>query len=271
MGCKFYFQNAWGGEFSNSNQLTVAAGSESLIKVLDSGNIEFADGASLEEGATYVLTVDLTAGVTKGVVSLRKISDGEVKPEPVVVQTFYFDFGSITAAQGTVTEGPDANNHYWNNITNNESGNKYAAAGTVYSPLVNSENAQTDYALTLDVRFSTNGKSGGGGLLEPQADLLNDLAVASATEDYFFTEQNENEDRSFTFSGNSVRKYSCISVYKSFPSMTISSIPSMYTFFKSDIYVGGADFKREKATLDNAVFNNFLYSSFRRSISSSTS
>ena len=53
--------------------------------------------------------------------------------------------------------------------------------------------------------------------------------------------------------------------------MTISSIPSMYTFFKSDIYVGGADFKREKATLDNAVFNNFLYSSFRRSISSSTS
>lgn len=201
LGCKFYFQNAWGGEFSNSNQLTVAAGSESLIKVLDSGNIEFADGASLEEGATYVLTVDLTAGITKGVVSLKKISDGEVKPEPAVVQTFYFDFGSITAAQGTVTEGPDVNNHYWNNITNNESGNKYAAAGTVYSPLVNSENAQTDYALTLNVRFSTNGKSGGGGLLEPQADLLNDLAVASATEDYFFTEQNENEDRSFTFSG----------------------------------------------------------------------
>lgn len=196
---KLFFQNGYGGEFS---QLTIADdGSRSLIKLTDSRNIELADGAQLEEGATYVLTVDLTAGNNNGVITFRKISDGEVKPEPAVVQTLYFDFGSITDTQGSITAGADANNNYWNNITNNVAGNKYADAGTVYSPLVNAENIQTEYALTLDVRFSTNGKSGGGGLLNPQEDLLGDLAVASATEDYFFTESNENENRSFTFSG----------------------------------------------------------------------
>lgn len=196
---KLFFQNGYGGEFS---QLTIADdGSRSLIKLTDSRNIELADGAQLEEGATYVLTVDLTAGNNNGVITFRKISDGEVTPEPAVVQTFYFDFGSITDTQGSITAGADANNNYWNNITNNVAGNKYADAGTVYSPLVNAENIQTEYALTLDVRFSTNGKSGGGGLLNPQEDLLGDLAVASATEDYFFTESNENENRSFTFSG----------------------------------------------------------------------
>lgn len=200
LGCKFYFQNAWGGEFSNSNQLTVAAGSESLIKVLDSGNIEFADGASLEEGATYVLTVDLTAGITKGVVSLKKISDGEVKPEPAVVQTLYFDFGSngTNTARGEQTENPDGNGNYWNNIVNN-SGN-YATAGTVYSSLINAENTQTTYALTLDSRFTTNGASGGGGLLDPTEENLGDLAIPSATGDYFFIEQSE-DNSSFTFSG----------------------------------------------------------------------
>lgn len=196
---KLFFQNGYGGEFS---QLTIADdGSRSLIKLTDSRNIELADGAQLEEGATYVLTVDLTAGNNNGVITFRKTSDGEVKPEPAVVQTLYFDFGSITDTQGSITAGADANNNYWNNITNNVAGNKYADAGTVYSPLVNAENIQTEYALTLDVRFSTNGKSGGGGLLNPQEDLLGDLAVASATEDYFFTESNENENRSFTFSG----------------------------------------------------------------------
>lgn len=196
---KLFFQNGYGGEFS---QLTIADdGSRSLIKLTDSRNIELADGAQLEEGATYVLTVDLTAGNNNGVITFRKISDGEVKPEPAVVQTLYFDFGSITDTQGSITAGADANNNYWNNITNNVAGNKYADAGTVYSPLVNAENIQTEYALTLDVRFSTNGKSGGGGLLNPPEDLLGDLAVASATEDYFFTESNENENRSFTFSG----------------------------------------------------------------------
>lgn len=115
-------------------------------------------------------------------------------------QTLYFDFGSITPAQGSVTDGADSNGNYWNNITNNTSGNKYAAAGTVYDGLINSANMSTGYSLTLNSRFSTNGKSNGGGLMTPDAALLNDLAIASATEDYFFIESSENNSN-FTISG----------------------------------------------------------------------
>lgn len=135
-------------------------------------------------------------------------SPGEdiVIPEPVtpvLVQTLYFDFGSQTDGRGSLTEGPDANNHYWNNIFNND-GN-YAAINTVYSPLVNSENTSVTYELTLNSRFTTNGQSIGGGLLEPQTELLKDFAVASATEDYFFIESGENNS-SFTFSNLDPKK-----------------------------------------------------------------
>lgn len=115
-------------------------------------------------------------------------------------RTLYFDFGSITESQGTVTEGADANGNFWNNITNNVSGNKYANSGTVYDNIVCSDNSATGFKVTLNSRFSTNGKSGGGGLLTPSAELLGDLAVATATEDYFFIESNENNSN-FTISG----------------------------------------------------------------------
>lgn len=132
---------------------------------------------------------------------------GEIEiPEPVtpvLVQTLYFDFGSQVDGRGSLTVDPDANNHYWNNIANND-GN-YAAVNTVYSPLVNSENTSTTFELTLNSRFSTNGQSGGGGLLEPQAELLKDFAVTSVTEDYFYIESGENNS-SFTFSNLDTEK-----------------------------------------------------------------
>ena len=122
---------------------------------------------------------------------------------PVLVQTLYFDFGSQVNGRGSLTEGPDDNNHYWNNIANND-GN-YAAVNTVYSPLVNSENTSTAFELTLNSRFSTNGQSGGGGLLNPQKELLKDFAVASVTEDYFYIESGENNS-SFTVSQLDTKK-----------------------------------------------------------------
>lgn len=67
---KFFFQNDWGGEF---NKLTLAPGTESLIKLTEDLNIELVDGVALEEGAAYMLTVDLTAGNDKGVVSFVKM------------------------------------------------------------------------------------------------------------------------------------------------------------------------------------------------------
>lgn len=70
LSCKFFFQNGWGGELSGDNALTIAAGSEAFIA--QPGNIEFAADVKLEVGTTYVITVDLTAGNNKGVVSFEK-------------------------------------------------------------------------------------------------------------------------------------------------------------------------------------------------------
>lgn len=134
------------------------------------------------------LSVIIAAGMVWGV-SAQELS-----------QTLYFDFGTITASQGTVTEGEDANGHHWNNITNNIAGDKYAAQGTVYDNLVNADNQPTSYRISLDTRFSTNGKGGGGGLMTPSAELLGDLAVATATEDYFFFEADQPKGE-FTISG----------------------------------------------------------------------
>lgn len=72
ISCKFFFQNDWGGEFApgQGNGLTIAEGSEAFIQIKESGDIELA--SNLEEGATYVLTIDLTAGNNKGVISFVK-------------------------------------------------------------------------------------------------------------------------------------------------------------------------------------------------------
>lgn len=200
ISCKFFFQNGYGGEFSS---VTLADdGTKSLIKLTSSNNIELLDATTgLLQDEEYVLTVDLTNGNDNAVISFNLTSEvDDPEPEREVVQTLYFDFGSLTTSQGTKTEGPDKNGNYWNNITNNVSGNKYANLGTEFSGLINSSNISTGYTLTLNSRFSTNGKSGGGGLLEPQDDLLGDLAVSTATEDYFFMESSE-DNSSFTISG----------------------------------------------------------------------
>ena len=65
---KYFHQNGWGGEMKSP---TLASGTEKLLK--DSGNLELADGVQLEEGATYQLTIDLTAGKDQGVVSFVKL------------------------------------------------------------------------------------------------------------------------------------------------------------------------------------------------------
>lgn len=70
LSCKFFFQNGWGVELAGDNALKIAAGSEAYIK--QPGNIEFADGVKLEVGTTYVITLDLTAGNNKGVISFVK-------------------------------------------------------------------------------------------------------------------------------------------------------------------------------------------------------
>jgi len=72
---KFFHQKGWGGEFSSST-LT----SESDIVFIgngsngrDNGNLGLVSGTKLEVGATYVFTVDLSAGINKGVLRVVKM------------------------------------------------------------------------------------------------------------------------------------------------------------------------------------------------------
>ena len=66
---KFFHQDGWGGEYPTSS-LTFTNNAKALIK--DAGNFELADGVQLEEGATYVVTIDLTAGTDKGTFDMVK-------------------------------------------------------------------------------------------------------------------------------------------------------------------------------------------------------
>ena len=95
-----------------------------------------------------------------------------------VLQKIYVDFGPNDVTNGNVTPGPDANSNYWNNPTN-------PAANTFIS-LVNAANIPTGFNLVITAALLSNGIQNGG-LLSPNQILLGELAIATATQDYFFT------------------------------------------------------------------------------------
>lgn len=108
-----------------------------------------------------------------------------------VTRSFYFDFGMNGSSRGELTTGADANGHYWNNIGDQSVTNNKPSQTYVYN-LVDASNVATTLTMQLaDAAFTANGMSGGGGLLAPSADLLGDLAVATATEDYLFASNSE--------------------------------------------------------------------------------
>ncbi len=71
---KFFHQNDWGGEYkhttlsSQSDIIFVGNGSNGR----DSGNLGIVEGKTLEAGATYVLVVDVSAGIDQAVLTVTK-------------------------------------------------------------------------------------------------------------------------------------------------------------------------------------------------------
>ena len=105
-----------------------------------------------------------------------------------VERSFYFDFGN---SNNQVTESPDTNGNHWNNVTG-------ATAGE--SLLLNdAKGTATTFSIVSTTKFESNGASAGGGLLSPSADLLGDLAIATATQDYLFASQSNHY--TFTITG----------------------------------------------------------------------
>jgi hypothetical protein len=75
---KFFHQMGWGGEFganltSTSDVVQVGAGQE--VNGHDAGNLFLPEGTILEAGATYLFTIDLTAGINAAVLTVEKMKD----------------------------------------------------------------------------------------------------------------------------------------------------------------------------------------------------
>jgi len=72
---KFFHQKGWGGEFTDavltttSNIVFVGSGGTSGR---DPGNLGLVDGVTLEANATYVFIVDVSAGISNGVLTVTK-------------------------------------------------------------------------------------------------------------------------------------------------------------------------------------------------------
>lgn len=129
-----------------------------------------------------------------------RAADPVTSTEGVLKQAVYIDFGKNNELDGNITEGPDKNGHYWNNAVETEYGKKL--------DLVNGTNESTGFVMEITKNFSANGIRNGG-LLEPDQALLGDLAVSTATQDYFYVEgtggngsfriKNLNKNRAYKF------------------------------------------------------------------------
>lgn len=113
-----------------------------------------------------------------------------------LTQKFYLDFGKSDGTNGNITTGSDLNGNYWNNIVSTESGSPSTKPAGYTVSLVNSLNQSTAFVLETTEAFRANGRNNGA-LLKPNPGLLGDLAVATATEDYFFIETPQGDKGAF--------------------------------------------------------------------------
>ncbi len=68
---KFFHQNGWGGEYTASS-MAFTDGAAAIIAA-GGGNFELVPGVNLEQGATYRITVDLSAGVNNAAFDFVKL------------------------------------------------------------------------------------------------------------------------------------------------------------------------------------------------------
>jgi hypothetical protein len=136
-----------------------------------------------------------------------KIEEVVVPQELTVDKKFFIDFGKNNSGlDGTPTTSPDVNGNYWNNVySNGDGGTRGASDGTGNITLVSSDNTTSSYVMELtnnNVEF--NGVRNGA-LTSPEATLLGDFAIATATHDYVFT--NNDGDITLNFKNLKVKNH----------------------------------------------------------------
>jgi hypothetical protein len=103
-------------------------------------------------------------------------------------QTFYIDFGQDNPGAKRHLTLVDDNGNHWNNVVAPNGSPSTLNAGASFD-LISADNKITPYVLEVTRAIKSNGGDNGG-LFSPDAALLGDLAVSTATEDYFFLDNN---------------------------------------------------------------------------------
>lgn len=110
---------------------------------------------------------------------------------PAVGSRILIDFGPDDPVHGGQAINPDVNGNHWNNWHSVPGNDNPAAGGPVIldgeslGNLLTAQGNETGIDLIVTGEMAAAGKSSGG-LLSPDSALLGDLAIATATEDYFF-------------------------------------------------------------------------------------
>lgn len=150
-------------------------------------------------------TVTVTATTNEVGSSIFGTKQIVITEQPVPAKEMYLDFGPNDGSNGdlTPTNTADANGNYWNNITANAPNGVTPVPTTFVTSLVDKANVATDIAVAVTAgTIKTNGKQNGA-LLTPNANYLGELAISTATEDYFFVQDGTG---TLTFSGLNVSK-----------------------------------------------------------------
>ncbi len=169
-----------------------------------SGKLHYIDAATYFENVRdtdpalfasyYVDSLHMTrAGYAKWVEMVRPALAAVVPPNKAATanpatlhagEKLFFDFGPSNPSEGDPTN-VDANGNHWNNWVPTTGGD-LVNVGEHIAGLVDSTGRDTHIGMTIAAGFRANGKTTGG-LLAPDAGLLGELGVATATEDFFYS------------------------------------------------------------------------------------
>ncbi|MBA4283757.1 MAG: hypothetical protein C0432_05640 [Candidatus Puniceispirillum sp.] len=230
------------GGNSFTGQLVTTDGSTGNITTTLKTTLLFPD-------ASGVITIDLSI-VTGNFAYINAIKMEEY--DIPVNQSMYVDFGPTVGNNGAITPSPDVNNHYWNNPTN-------GAVGAT-TALVNANNVSTGYSLTVTDNFSIN-SSDSYGLLTPTSANLDDLAIRTATSDYFYTE-GSNPTGQLKISNLSPSKGYKFNVFGSRIATGQAKRESKFVFTGANSFTGqlvttdGADGNKSTVLSTNVLFPN---------------
>jgi hypothetical protein len=114
-----------------------------------------------------------------------------------LTQRFYIDFGETNnTSRGRQTTTKDKNGNYWTNLSSGNSSSNTIPAKNLYLKNAAGSTA-SKYRLVTTCNQYTNGISAGGNNT-PSEEMLGDLAIQTATEDYMFIDNGDCRPFKFT-------------------------------------------------------------------------